>query len=162
MNAIQSTPPNTHGFDSPEQELYLSIWRTYDRLRVLEDELFARWELTAQQYNVLRLLMAAHPRSVPTISLMNRLVSRSPDITRMLDRLQKRGLIERVRSDADRRSIHVTITPLGVDLVAEIAAPLQACHQQQLGHMTVEEIETLVALLAKARGPHENETSYWK
>src|SRR6187401_59618 len=84
-------------FDSPEQEVYLSLWRTYDRLKALEDELFARYELTAQQYNALRLLSAAHPEKLPTLVLARRLVSRAPDITRLVDRLEERGLIERER-----------------------------------------------------------------
>src|SRR5436190_8560452 len=84
-------------FDSLEQEVFLNLWRTYDRLRVLEDELFRRFNLTAQQYNLLRLLRAAHPQSMPTLELARRLVSRAPDITRMLDNLAERGLILRDR-----------------------------------------------------------------
>src|SRR5712692_6626265 len=84
-------------FDSLEQEVFLNLWRTYDRLRALEDELFSQHELTPQQYNVLRLLRGEHPRTLPTLLLARRLVSRAPDITRMLDKLEGRGLIERDR-----------------------------------------------------------------
>src|SRR5437870_3469470 len=84
-------------FDSPQQEAFLNLWRTYDRLRELEDELFGRYELTAQQYNTLRLLRASHPHKLPTLALAERLVSRAPDITRLLDRLIDRELIERER-----------------------------------------------------------------
>ena len=73
-------------FDSQEQEVYLSLWRTYDRLKAIEDELFGKWQITSQQYNVLRILQAAAPDSVPTLQISNRLISRAPDITRMLDR----------------------------------------------------------------------------
>src|SRR4051812_2383249 len=79
--------PSQPRFDSLYQEVYLGLWRTYDRLRALEDELFAGYELTAQQYNVLRLLKAARPDGVPTLTLADRLVSRAPDVTRMIDRL---------------------------------------------------------------------------
>src|SRR3954470_6476332 len=89
-------------FDSPEQEAFLNLWRTYDRLRALEDELFAGFELTPQQYNLLRLLKAARPAPVPTLALAERLVSRAPDVTRMLDKLEARGLIARTRSAEDR------------------------------------------------------------
>ena len=65
-------------FDSPQQEAYLALWRTYDRLRALEDELFDSWSLTAQQYNVLRLLRAARPAPVPTLSLVAGLISARP------------------------------------------------------------------------------------
>src|SRR5205085_7276031 len=84
-------------FDSPEQEAYLNLWRTYDRLRAFEDELFQRHDLTAQQYNALRLLRAARPQPMATLTLGARLVSRAPDITRLLDKLADRGLIERDR-----------------------------------------------------------------
>ncbi|HMP01775.1 MAG TPA: MarR family transcriptional regulator, partial [Gemmatales bacterium] len=86
----------------------------YDRLRALEDEVFAAWELTAQQYNLLRLLRAEQPRAVPTLTLAARLVSRAPDITRMLDKLAARGLVERQRTESDRRAVLVTITAAGL------------------------------------------------
>src|SRR5207245_6033646 len=84
-------------FDSPEQEVFLNLWRTYDRLRTLEDELFSRYDLTPQQYNALRLLRGEHPNTMPTLLLARRLVSRAPDITRLLDKLEQRGFIERER-----------------------------------------------------------------
>src|SRR3954470_1841415 len=92
-------------FDSPEQEVYLSLWRTYDRLRALEDELFARFELTAQQYNALRLLRSVHPGPLRTLALANRLVSRAPDITRLLDALERLGLVARERKADNRRVV---------------------------------------------------------
>src|SRR5260221_11024940 len=82
-------------FDSPQQEAFLALWRTYDRLRALEDELFARFDLTPQQYNALRLLRAEHPDALPTLVLAERLVSRAPDITRLLAKLEERGLLTR-------------------------------------------------------------------
>ena len=70
MTARANTPNSAElRFDSPEQELFLNLWRTYDRLRMLEDELFRRFDLTPQQYNVLRLLGAVFPRSIPTLVL---------------------------------------------------------------------------------------------
>src|SRR6476620_4128269 len=84
-------------FDSATQEAYLNLWRTYDRLRGYEDELFGNYDLTAQQYNALRLLRAVSPESLPTLTLAGRLISRAPDITRLLDHLVKRDLILRER-----------------------------------------------------------------
>src|SRR5262249_43732428 len=110
-------------FDSPEQEVFLNLWRTYDRLRAFEDELFARYDLTAQQYNLLRLLKATHPTTVPTLALAGRLISRAPDITRMLDKLDKRGLIARERPADNRRVVRVGITAAGLALLTEIAGP---------------------------------------
>lgn len=149
-------------FDSPEQEAYLALWRTYDRLREIEEEFFERWELTAQQYNVLRLLRAAHPEPVPTLSLVARLVSRAPDITRMLDKLETRRLISRTRSTTDRRAVLVGITDGGLKLLDDVAGPLRECHERQLGHLSATELDTLLALLGRARAPHETDGSEWK
>lgn len=149
-------------FDSPTQEAYLALWRTYDRLRLLEDELFARWELTPQQYNALRLLRAARPEAVPTLSLAEQLVSRAPDITRLLDKLAERGLIVRRRSTSDRRAVLVSLTAAGAALLDQIAEPLRECHQRQLGHLTTAELKALTALLRAARAPHEPPESSWR
>ena len=148
-------------FDSPEQEAFLNLWRTYDRLRALEDDLFAAFELTPQQYNLLRLLKADRPDPVPTLALAERLVSRAPDITRMLDKLEARGLIARARSAEDRRSVLVTVTDKGLELVTKIATPLRACHARQLGHLTPTQLATLTELLQAARAPHEPSET-WK
>jgi DNA-binding MarR family transcriptional regulator len=149
-------------FDSPQQEAYLALWRTFDRLRALEDELFSGFDLTAQQYNLLRLLRAAHPDPVPTSSLVARLVSRAPDVTRMLDRLDERGLIARSRTDQDRRSVLVGVTESGLALLEQISDPLRECHERQLGHLSSSELRNLIDLLQKARGPHEPSGSHWK
>jgi len=148
-------------FDSPEQEVFLSLWRTYDRLRGVEDELFARHGLTAQQYNALRLLRAADPQTLPTLALAGRLVSRAPDITRLLDRLDARGLVDRARPADNRRTVRVGITAAGLALLDEIAAEVRDCHARQLGHLSAAEMSTLVALLQKARAPHEDPQSDW-
>lgn len=149
-------------FDSPEQELFLNLWRTYDRLRALEDELFSRFELTAQQYNALRLLRAAHPAKIPTLVLAGRLVSRAPDITRLLDKLYEHGLIERQRPADNRRTVHVGLTAAGEDLLVELDQQVRQCHLRQLGHLTGEEIARLTQLLRRAREPHEPSGSGWK
>jgi DNA-binding MarR family transcriptional regulator len=154
-------PASAH-FDSLAQEVYLGLWRTYDRLRAYEDELFARFELTAQQYNVLRLLRAARPESAPTLSLTERLVSRAPDVTRMIDRLEDRGLVVRERSTGDRRVVRVGITDAGVELLCQIAGPLAECHTKQLGHLSPADLRKLSELLAEARRPHEPEGSVWR
>ena len=149
-------------FDTVEQEAYLNLWRTYDRLRAFEDELFADFGLTAQQYNLLRLLMAARPEPVPTLTVADRLVSRAPDITRMVDRLEQAGLVTRERPAHDRRTVLVAITPAGVALLDRIAVPLRECHERQLGHLPRSALKQLTELLHAARRPHESEDSHWR
>src|SRR5438128_1353750 len=121
MSMSSGAPRSARRFDSPQQEAFLNLWRTYDRLRQVEDELFGRYELTAQQYNALRLLRAARPAKVPTLNIASRLVSRAPDITRLLDKLHDRGLIDRERPAENRRVVNVGITQSGVELLDELA-----------------------------------------
>jgi DNA-binding MarR family transcriptional regulator len=158
----ESRPRARRKFDSPQQEAYLNLWRTYDRLRALEDELFGRYRLTPQQYNALRLLRSAHPKEIPTLTLASRLVSRAPDITRLLDKLHQRGLIHRERPIDNRRTVRIAITNDGLELLDQLAAAVRACHARQLGHLSSHEIRQLVDLLSKARWPHEPEGSGWR
>lgn len=159
------TAPSRSGaarFDSAAQEVFLGLWRTYDRLRVLEDELFATVELTAQQYNVLRLLGHAGNSAVPTLELAGRLVSRAPDITRMLDKLEQRGFIRRERDADDRRLVRVALTESGKKLIDELRVALRQCHERQLGHLSKAELKSLAELLRAARAPHEPPESIWR
>src|SRR5580704_8795184 len=94
--------PQPRRFDSLEQEAFLNLWRTYDRLHISEEALFEQHDLTPQQYNALRLLRSEHPGKVATLALAERLVSRAPDITRLLDKLVVRGLVERERPVENR------------------------------------------------------------
>jgi DNA-binding MarR family transcriptional regulator len=160
-DATMSKTSRGQRFDSPQQETYLNLWRTYDRLRLVEDELFGRHDLTAQQYNTLRLLRAAHPKKVATLGLAGRLVSRAPDITRLVDKLAERGLVERERPADNRRLVNVGITDAGLALLDRLAAEVRECHEKQLGHLDEAEMRSLIALLKKARGPHEPAESNW-
>lgn len=160
MSTLSKT--NKKRFDSAAQEVYLSLWRTYDRLRAIEDELFSTLDLTAQQYNVLRLLQAAAPALVPTLQISSKMISRAPDITRMLDKLQERELIERTRSDEDRRAVLIGITPKGSELLSDLADKVKKTHVAQVGHLSVEEMRSLCELLARVRAPHEPDGSDWK
>ena len=148
-------------FDSVEQAAYLNLWRTYDLLKAYEDRLFGEHDLSAQQYNTLRLLRAVHPGRVPTLELGNRLVSRAPDMTRLLDRLEARGLVDRERLSENRRVVQIGITPAGVALLDALDVPVRQCHAQQLSHMTPQELATLNRLLNRCREPHEPPDSHW-
>jgi DNA-binding MarR family transcriptional regulator len=161
MAGMPATRPKTTRFDSAEQEAFLNLWRTYDRLRGLEDDLFTRWDLTPQQYNALRLLKAEYPGTLPTLALADRLVSRAPDITRLLDKLDARSLIARERPADNRRVVRVGVSTAGLKLLKEIAGPLRDCHARQLGHLSASELRRLTVLLHAARTPHEDEQSSW-
>jgi DNA-binding MarR family transcriptional regulator len=149
-------------FDSLEQEAFLGLWRTYDRLRALEDELFAGYGLTSQQYNALRLLRGEHPGTINTLDLASRLISRAPDITRLLDKLEQRGLIGRDRPADNRRVVRVGITAAGIALLTEMRDPIRDCHERQLGHLSRKDLGAIISLLCAARGPHEEAESSWR
>jgi DNA-binding MarR family transcriptional regulator len=154
--------PSARRFDSLEQEVFLNLWRTYDRLRALEEQLFAAYDLTPQQYNVLRLLRAERPRAMATLSIAGRLVSRAPDITRMLDKLEQRGLVRRERPAENRRLVRVTITAAGLGLLRDTRSAVRRLHARQLGHLGRGQLDQLARLLREARRPHEGSDSSWR
>jgi DNA-binding MarR family transcriptional regulator len=142
-------------YDSPQQEAYLQLWRTYDRLREIEERLFGGHAITAQQYNALRVLQSAGGRPMAVSALGSRLVSRAPDMTRMLDKLEEKALIHRRRDGANRRVVEVSIAPAGTALLRQLAPLVRRCGQDQLGHMSDADLGRLVSLLREARRPHE-------
>jgi DNA-binding MarR family transcriptional regulator len=129
---------------------------------MLEDKLFSQYELTAQQYNALRLLKAEHPATLPTLALASRLVSHAPDITRLLDRLAERDLVVRERMADNRRVVQVGITEAGLALLKQLDEPVRQCHQGQLGHLSSAQLKSLVDLLRASREPHEEAGSAWQ
>jgi DNA-binding MarR family transcriptional regulator len=154
-------PKSGKRFDSPEQETFLNLWRTYDCLKALEDELFGRYQLSAQQYNALRLLRSVHPTSMQTLALGKRLISRGPDTTRMLDRLEQRQLIVRERRSENRRVVEIAITTHGLALLDEMAKSVREMHERQLGHLSRTEQQDLITLLKRIREPHEDASCDW-
>lgn len=162
MTTSQPRDVRAPRFDSLFQEAYLNLWRTYDRLKAIEDELFSQFDLSAQQYNALRLLEASHPATVPTLTLGTRLISRAPDMTRMLDRLEERSLVHRERRPENRRVVEVGITPAGLKLLDKLAGAVQDCHKRQLGHLSSRDLKQLVELLQTVRQPHEDPESLWR
>jgi len=153
--------PHRDRFDSLAQKAYLNLWRTYDRLKAIEEEVFTRYELTPQQYNALRLLRAVHPATLQTLELGTRLVSRAPDMTRLLDKLEERQLISRNRRSDNRRVVDVCISSAGIKLLQTMQDEVIDCHHRQLGHLSQDELESLVRLLHRAREPHEGPASSW-
>ncbi len=152
---------NPRRFDSLEQEAFLNLWRSYDRLHIVEEELFASYDLTPQQYNSLRLLRGEGGHKLATLVLASRLVSRAPDITRLLDKLEERGLVERERPSDNRRMVLIGLTAAGRALLAELDPKVRECHARQLGHLDESELRQLIALLQAARRPHEDASSHW-
>jgi DNA-binding MarR family transcriptional regulator len=134
----------------PEEAAFVDLMRTADLLARAPARLLKDHDLSSNQYNVLRILRGA-PEGLLCGEIGDRMISRDPDITRLLDRLEERGLVGRCREDPDRRKILVRISPAGMTLLASLDAAICSLHRDQLGHLTRTQIRQLSALLASAR-----------
>jgi DNA-binding MarR family transcriptional regulator len=135
---------------SPEESAFLELMRTTDILSRPLARLLKTEELSSTQYNVLRILRGA-PEGLPCGEIGNRMITRDPDITRLLDRLEKRGLISRCRETKDRRMVLTRITDDGLALLARLDEPVQQAHRAQLGHLGRKRLQALVELVQAAR-----------
>lgn len=140
-------------FDVPEEEAFLNLQRTLDALAAPFEQLFRARGISDSQYNVLRILRGVGGDGLPCSEIGGRMVSRDPDITRLVDRLERAGLVERVRIARDRRVILVRLTLAGQKLVSELDQPVIELHRRQLGHLTRAELADLSRLLVKGRYP---------
>src|SRR5713101_3877952 len=134
----------------PEEAALLDMMRTCDLLSRGPAQVLKTEELSATQYNVLRILRGA-PQGLPCGEIANRMVTRDPDITRLLDRLEKRQLISRCRETKDRLMVVARITPQGLKLLARLDEPIQEMHRKQLGHLGPARLNKLQDLLVAAR-----------
>jgi DNA-binding MarR family transcriptional regulator len=135
---------------SPEEAAFLEVVRTSDALTRGVVQVLKAEDVSGTQYNVLRTLRGA-PDGLPCGEIANRMITRDPDVTRLLDRLEKRGLISRCRENADRRTVLTRITPDGLELLARLDGPIQDAHRAQLGHLAPDRLRALTDLLRLAR-----------
>ena len=134
-----------------EEETTLNIVRTADVLTVALVDVLKTYALSPTQYNVLRILRGAGESGASCKEIGSRLVTRDPDVTRLMDRLEKRGLLTRDRARQDRRVVAHRLTRAGLDLVNEMDRPIEALHRKLLRHMKPERLRELVALLEEVR-----------
>jgi DNA-binding MarR family transcriptional regulator len=137
---------------SLEETVFLDLLRTSDVLSRRIDYVLKDADLSSNQYNVLRILRGA-PEGLACGEIGSRMITRDPDITRLLDRLEKRALISRCRESKDRRTVLTRITPAGLKLLAELDEPVQQAHRGQLGHMGRERLKALSELLRVSQNP---------
>ena len=138
-------------FDQPAAEAFLNILRSASVLSGPFEHLFKGHGLTSAMYNALRILRGAGVRGKMCHEIGEELVSRVPDVTRLVDRLEKLGLAQRSRCGEDRRVIYVTVTPAGLETLATLDEPVRRMHEVQMGHMSAAELATLSELLVKSR-----------
>jgi DNA-binding MarR family transcriptional regulator len=138
-------------FRSLEEEVALELARTNDALGRGFEELLKPVGLTVTQYNVLRILRGAGDAGLSCGEIGGRMITRDPDLTRLLDRLEKRGLVTRARDGEDRRVVTSRITNDGLQVMADLDEPVMAAHRKGLGHLGEEELRALADLLDEAR-----------
>ena len=133
-----------------EEAAFLELLRTTDMLSRSLVKVLKTEDVSGTQYNVLRILRGS-PEGLPCGEIASRMITRDPDITRLLDRLEKRGLISRCRETKDRRMVMARITPEGLKLLARLDEPVQTAHRKQLGHLGGERVRALTELLCVSR-----------
>jgi len=127
----------------------ISVLRTADRMRRRGEALLAPHDITLQQFNVLRILRGARPDGLCTLAIAQRMIEQTPGITRLIDRLEKKELVRRVRSEEDRRQVWCRITPAGVRLLARLDDPVEAFDRAAVRALTPADQEQLTALLGQ-------------
>ena len=146
--------PSPKSIGSREEAAFLDLLRTVDLLSRPLAQVLKTEDLSSTQYNVLRILRGA-PEGLTCGEIGSRMITRDPDITRLLDRLEKRGLVVRHRDANDRRSVLTWITPDGLELLARLDDPIQDAHRRQLGHLGREKLRALGELLRDCRSALE-------
>ena len=134
-----------------EVEAFLNIQRTAELHIGQLTQLLRPHGLSHAQYNVLRILRGAGEEGLPCGEIANRMISRDPDITRLIDRMEQRGWVSRSRSAQDRRVVTVTAMPAALDVLSNLDEPVQELHRSQFALLDSERIATLVALLEELR-----------
>ena len=145
---IRQTKP----FESPTQEAILSVYRTSDVLQRRFVKLVEPHGISLQQYNVLRILRGAGKEGTPTLDIADRMIEKTPGITRLLDKLEGKHLVRRKRCPEDRRQVLCWITDAGLNLLAELDKPIVQASVSSLHSLTQAELKQLISILEKVRG----------
>ena len=149
MNAqLRDEIKQTRPFGSLEQEAYLSLGRTWSLLEHMVTEALKPYGITPTQYNVLR---GAGDKGLCRSEVMERMIARVPDATRLLDRIEATGLIRRERSREDRRFVTTRITEDGLQLLADLDEVIEELHQRQFAGVEPEGLRALIRLLGLVR-----------
>jgi DNA-binding MarR family transcriptional regulator len=136
-------------FESPAHEAVLRMMVAASHLRAEMDRRAAEFGISAEQYNILRILRGAHPEGHACGEIGERMIDRSPDITRRIDALEKQGLAKRERSEEDRRMVYISITKKGLALLEKMSEALKPLNDQLAAKLTQKECEELSRLCEK-------------
>jgi DNA-binding MarR family transcriptional regulator len=147
--AISQNPQQN--FRSREQQAVVGLLRTADAIKRSLAHVVEPHGITPQQYNVLRILRGAAPEGLPTLTIGERMVEQTPGVTRLIDRLERKGLVERIPCPKDRRRVFCQITPKGLDLLEELDEPVNRWDAQTVSILPPSEVESLIKLLDRVR-----------
>jgi DNA-binding MarR family transcriptional regulator len=154
VTTLREEIKQTKPFTSREQEAQLSVIRTGAVLMDGIEQFLKPYGITATQYNVLRILRGAEPNGLCRNELRDRMLTRMPDMTRLLDRMEQSGLVDRERQDHDRRMVRSRISSTGLKLLADLDGVTQEEEKRRFGHLNEQQLRTLIELLAIVRsGP---------
>lgn len=148
---LQDEIQQTRQFACLEQEAFLNLGRTWAVLEHAFSEGLKPYGITPTQYNVLRILRGAGKSGLCRAEVTQRMIAKVPDATRLLDRLEGSGLIERRRDTEDRRFVTTRITDEGLRLLTELDAPVEALHREHFGQLEEEDLRRLIDLLSRLR-----------
>jgi len=138
--------------EDPEAIAYVELVRTHEMLCSEFAQLFKSRGISQSQYNCLRTLaLQKDPRGIRIQAIRERLINRVPDVTRLVDRLEEAGLVERTPDPTDRRATLVRLTAKGHQTVLSLDEPVNSLHRTQLGHLTKKDLRELTRLLVHAR-----------
>lgn len=151
MSSVKKEIKQRGEFETRQQEAIVGLLLTTDRLKGRLSELAAQFEITPQQYNVLRILRGAGEGGLSTLEVTGRMIERNPGITRLLDRLEAKSLIRRERSAGDRRRQICRITPEGNRILADMDRPMKKLTQDVMNRLSDKEVDRLLELLFLVR-----------
>lgn len=138
-------------FRSQGQEVVVALLRTADLVRRVVGRTLEPYDITVQQYNVLRILRGAGEQGLPTLEIAERMIEQAPGVTRLLDRLEVKGLVRRQRCAQDRRQVLCWLTPAGLDLVERLDEPVDSADAEAVAMLTPEEQDRLLRMLDAIR-----------
>ncbi len=138
-------------FPSREAEALVALFRTTDRIHRLIESVVDPHGITLQQYNVLRILRGAGAEGLPTLTIAERMIERAPGITRLIDRLEARGLVERHRSEEDRRQVVCRISDEGLAVLAALDRPVDDADRRAFEALDASELTRFISLLDRVR-----------
>jgi MarR family transcriptional regulator, organic hydroperoxide resistance regulator len=151
-DTLRAELKQTKPFPRRSAEALLSVLRTAALLEHQMGEVLKPHGITTTQYNVLRILRGAGREGLCGRDIGERMVSKVPDVSRLLDRMEEMGLIRRVRDDADRRHVTARITPKGVQVVADATPPLEAVERARFGRIDARRLDAVITALEEVRG----------